>query len=61
MSPQRYEHLLKIVVSIIVEKGKKFRKVILPEQRLVIILRFLSFGESQQSLSYNYRVRKSTV
>ena len=61
MSPQGLEHLLKIVALIIEKKDTKFRKAISPEQRLVITLYFLVSGESQQSLSYSYRVGKATV
>lgn len=57
MSPQM---LLKIV-PIIEKKGTKFWKALLPEQRIFITLRFLASEESQQSLSYNHRVGKSTV
>ena len=61
MSPQRLEHLLKMVGSVIQKEVTTFRKSISPEQRLVITLRFLATGEAQQSLSFEYRVGKSTV
>ena len=38
-----------------------FRKAIHAEARLAITLRYLASGESQQSLSYAYRVGRTTV
>ena len=37
------------------------RKPISAEERLLITLRFLSSGESQQSLTFSFRVGKATV
>ena len=61
MSPQRLEHLLKMVGPVIQKEDTTFRKSISAEQRLVITLRFLATGVAQQSLSFEYRVGKSTV
>ena len=61
MSPQRLEHLFKMVGSVIQKEDTTFRKSISPEQRLVITLRFLATGEAQQSSGFEYRVGKSTV
>ena len=61
MSPQCLEHLLKMVGPVIQKEDTTFRKSISAEQRLVITLRFLATGVAQQSLSFKYRVGKSTV
>ena len=61
MSPQRLEHLLKMVGPVIQKEDSTFRKSISAEQRLVITLRFLATGVAQQSLSFEYRGGKSTV
>ena len=61
MSPQCLEHLLKIVGPVIQKEDTTFRKSISTEQRLVITLRFLATAVAQQSLSFEYRVGKSTV
>ena len=37
------------------------RKVILAEERLAVTLHFLATGDSQQSLSFSFRMGKTTV
>ena len=61
MSPNRFEHLLSLVQPLIVKQDTKFRKAIPPAERLAITLRFLATGDSQQSLSFSFRVGKATV
>ena len=61
MSPNRFEHLLKLVSPLINKKTTRFREPISPPQRLALTLRFLATGESQQSLSFSYRIGKATV
>ena len=61
MSPQRLEHLLKMVGPVIQKVDATFPKSISAEQRLVITLRFLATGEVQQWLGFEYRVGKSAV
>ena len=48
MSPQRLEHLLKMVGPVIQKVDATFPKSISAEQHLVITLRFLATGEVQQ-------------
>ena len=50
-----------MVGPVIQKEDTTFRKSISAEQYLVTTLRFLATVEAQQSLSYEYRVRKSTV
>ena len=61
MSPERFEHLLSLVGPIISKRNTHLRESISAEQRLVITLRFLSSGDAQQSLSYSFRIGKTTV
>ena len=61
MSPERLEHLLSMVGPYLQKKRCRSRESISPSERLVITLRFLASGDSQQSQSFNFRVGKSTV
>ena len=61
MSPERFDHLLTLVWEQIEKKDTAFRKSFLAAGRLAITLRYLVSGETQQSLSYSYRVGRSTV
>ena len=61
MSPERFDSLLKMVAPLISKKDTNFRKAISPEERLAVTLRFLASGESQQSLSFSYRIGRSTL
>ena len=61
MFPERLEHLLSIVGPYITKRECRSRKPISPEERLVITLRYLATGDSQQSQSFNFRVGRSTV
>ena len=61
MTPSRFEHLLSLVEDKITKEKTNFRDPICAEERLSITLRFLATGESQQSLSFSYRVGRNTV
>ena len=61
MSPERFEHLLSLAGPIISKNNTHLREAISAEQRLVITLRFLSSGDAQQSLSFSFRIGKTTV
>ena len=50
-----------MVGSIIQKEDAALQKSISADQRLVITLCFVAKGEGQQSLSFEYRVGKSTV
>ena len=45
----------------IARENTRFRKSISVEERLVLTLRYLATGMSQQSLSFAFRIGKSTV
>ena len=59
MTPSRFQELL----SVVRHKIEHFsnRSSISPAERLAVTLRFLSSGDSQQTISTSYRMGKSTV
>ena len=61
MSPDRFEHLLSLIEPLVKKETTNFREPISAGERLSITLRFLATGESQQSLSFAYRIGKATV
>ena len=61
MSPERFKHLLGLVSPLIAKKDTKMRAAISAEERLAVTLRFLATGDSQQSLSFSFRLGKTTV
>ena len=61
MTPNRFEHLVTLVAPLIEKRTTRFREPISASQRLALTLRFLATGESQQSVSFRYRVGKATV
>ena len=61
MSKERFDHLLSLLRERITKKETKMREAITAEERLVITLRYLSVGMSQQTLCYNFRVGRTTV
>lgn len=61
MSPNRFEHLLSMIAPLIQKQETKMRKPISAAEQLVITLRYLATGDAQQSLSFAFRIGKSTV
>ena len=61
MSPERFDALLTMVKLWIKEKDTSFRQAIPADERLALTLCFLASGDSQQSLSFSYRIGKATV
>ena len=61
MTPERFDHLLSLVGPHIEKQNIHLRESISPSERLVITLRYLASGDSQQSQSFNFRVGRSTV
>ena len=61
MSPERLEHLVCLVGPYIAKKFCRSREPISPSERIVITLRYLGTGDSQQSQSFNFLVGRSTV
>ena len=61
MSPERFEHLSNLVGSLIAKQDLNYRKSIPAKKHLVLTLRYLAEGCSQQALSLGFRVGKSTI
>ena len=61
MTPERFDHLLNLIRDKITKKDTRFRKPVSAEESLALTIRFLATGESQQSLSFSYRLGKATV
>lgn len=61
MTPNRFEHLLSLVKDRLTKEETKLRKPISARERLSVTLRYLATGESQQSLSFSYRLGRNTV
>ena len=61
MSPERYDHLLRLTLPLITKKDTNLLEAIPAGERLAVTLQFLTSGESYQSLSFAYRIGKSTL
>ena len=58
MSPEWLEHLLGLVESLNQKKDTNLRKAISAAERLMLTMQFLVASDSQDSLSYLFRVGK---
>ena len=58
--PEQFDHLLSLIRPNI-EKEHKVCSPILAEERLAGPLRYLASGDSKQSISYQYKMGKSTI
>ena len=58
MSPEWLEHLLGLVGSLNQKKDTNLRKAIPAAERLMLTMQFLAASDSQDSLSYLFRVGK---
>jgi len=61
MSPERLDHLINLVSPFVVKKMCRSRDTISPAKRIVLTLRYLATGDSQQSQSFAFRIGRSTV
>ena len=61
VSPERFDHLLTLVREQIEKKNTAFRESFPAAGRLAITFRYLTSGETQQSLSYSYCIGRSTL
>ncbi|KAH7961666.1 hypothetical protein HPB52_011193 [Rhipicephalus sanguineus] len=61
MSPQQFDFLESLVRPLIQVQETPLRESLSSAERLAITLRYLASGNSYQSLSYSFRVGKSTV
>lgn len=61
MSPESFDCLLSKVGPLIRKQVTKFRQPISPSERLALTIRYLASGDSQQSMSFSYRISKTCV
>ena len=61
MAPERFDHLLSLLMPLISKKYTKFRKSMASNEHLALTLRFLASGESQISLSFQFWLGRATV
>ena len=61
MTPNRFEHLLRLVAPAITKMVTNYREPIPPDVRLALTLRHLATGESHISLSLQFRVGRQTI
>ena len=61
MSKERFDHLYSLLEEKIGKRDTRFRTSIPARQRLVVTLRYLATGSSQQTLSYSFRLGRMTV
>eukprot|EP00795_Rhopilema_esculentum_P005638 gene5638-10859_t len=61
MLPSTFDDLLGLVGPSLVRKTTNLGKLLPPQLRMAVASRYLATGESQASLSFNYRIGRSTV
>ena len=61
MSPERFEHLLTVFGPLLTKKSCRSRQPISAAEWLMVTLRFLTTGDSQQSQSFLFRIGRATV
>ena len=61
MSPERFEHLLRLIAPIYPKRKQSYENPIGPAKRLYLTFRYLASGDSQQSQSIHFRIGKATV
>ena len=61
MLPSVFDDLLNLVGPSLTKQRSRFREPLPPAMRLAVALRYLATGESQASLSFNFRIGRSTV
>ncbi|GIY40109.1 protein ALP1-like [Caerostris darwini] len=60
MTPAQFDHLLTLVGPIISKNNRNYRDSIQAKDRLALTLRFLASGDLMVSLSYQFRIGRST-
>ena len=61
MTPETFDILLRLTVPIIQKKVTKMREPISVDQRLLVILRYLTTGDAHTTIAANYRMSPTTV
>ena len=60
MTPEQFDNLL-LLVNPMLTKKSLYREPISVGERLSVTLRFLATGDSQQTISFSYRIGLTTV
>lgn len=61
VTPERFEHLLSLVGPLITKTNTRMREAISAAERLTLTFRYLASGDDQQSLSFSYRIGRTTL
>jgi len=61
MSPDTFQHFLTLVGPIITKKDTHLSEAIGAAERLSLTIHYLAYGDSQQSLSFAYRISRSSA
>lgn len=61
MSPETFDDVLALVGPYISKQSTKLRNPISSGERLALTIRYLATGNSQQSMSFSYRIGRTTV
>ena len=61
MSPESFDHIFSLVEPLIIKNPTTLRKPVSPAERLSLTLTFLASGSSQTSMSFTYRIGRTTV
>ena len=61
MVPSTFDDLLHLVSPLLINRATKYHKPLHSELQMAVALWYIATGESQASLSYNYRIGRSTV
>lgn len=61
MTSSQFEILLKMVAPLIKKKDTNMRNAIPVQERLLVTLRYLGTGESQNSLRFSFKISQSSI
>ena len=61
MTPSRFDHLLSLVGPAIIRQETNFRKPVSPGERLAVTIRYLTTGDSMQTIAFSFRLGHSTM
>ena len=61
MSPDSFNYLLNVISPVISKQDTRFRKSISAAERMWLTLHYLAYGGRQQSLTFSFRIAKSTI
>ena len=61
MPSQRFTHLLSLVGPHLQRTTTKMREPIYPAERLVLTMRLLASGDSQQSPCFSFRISRAAI